>query len=171
MDDSYNASPEAVLAGLAVLAHSDATRRIAVLGDMAELGDLAAASHQRVGQAAAGCVDLLVTKGPLAVGIAEAARRGPACLVDEQVVVTHTAQDAVSAVLPWLGPDAVVLVKGSAVTRMEQVVAALMAQPALAPRLLVRQDAAWKQIVVAVNGPAPPGWRSTWGPWRMTRGA
>lgn len=154
LDDSYNASPEAVLAGLAVLAQLDATRRIAVLGDMAELGDLAAASHQRVGQAAAGCVDLLVTKGPLAVGIAEAARQ--AGLVAEQVVVTHTAQDAVSAVLPWLGPDAVVLVKGSAVTRMEQVVAALMAQPALAPRLLVRQDAAWKQIVVVE--PDRPTW-------------
>lgn len=154
LDDSYNASPEAVLAGLAVLAQLDAGRRVAVLGDMAELGDLSAESHRRVGEAAAGCVDLLVTKGPLAAGIAAAARQ--AGMAAERVVVVDTAQDAVAAVLPVLGPETVVLVKGSAVTRMEQVVAALMAQPALAPRLLVRQDAAWKQIVVLE--PDRPTW-------------
>lgn len=154
LDDSYNASPEAVLAGLAVLAQLDASRRVAVLGDMAELGDLSAESHRRVGEAAAGCVDLLVTKGPLAAGIAAAACQ--AGMAAERVVVVDTAQDAVAAVLPVLGPETVVLVKGSAVTRMEQVVAALMAQPALAPRLLVRQDAAWKQIVVLE--PDRPTW-------------
>lgn len=154
LDDSYNASPEAVLAGLAVLAQLDAACRVAVLGDMAELGALAAESHRRVGAEAAAGVDLLVTKGPLAAGIAEAARQ--AGLAAERVVVTHTAQDAVAAVLPFLGPETVVLVKGSAVTRMEQVVAGLMAQPALAPRLLVRQDAAWKQIVALE--PDRPTW-------------
>lgn len=154
LDDSYNASPEAVLAGLAVLGQVEAGRRVAVLGDMAELGDLSAESHRRVGRAAAGVVDLLVTKGTLAAGIAEAARE--AGLPAERVLVTGRAQDAVDAVLPLLGPETVVLVKGSAVTRMEQVVAGLMAQPSLAPRLLVRQDAAWKQIVVLE--PDRPTW-------------
>ena len=154
LDDSYNASPEAVLAGLAVLGQVEAGRRVAVLGDMAELGGLSAESHRRVGEAAAGLVDLLVTKGPLAEGIAEAARA--AGLPAERVVVTQRAQDAVDAVLPQLGPETVVLVKGSAVTRMEQVTQGLMAQPSLAPRLLVRQDAAWKQIVVLE--PDRPTW-------------
>lgn len=154
LDDSYNASPAAVLAALDVLATLEAGARIAVLGDMAELGDAAEEGHRRVGRRAAAVVDRLVTCGEQAAWIADEARR--AGLAPERIVVTHRTADAAEAVLAHLGPDAIVLTKGSAVTRMERVSAALLAEPERAGELLVRQDAAWRQIVVLRPG------RPTW---------
>ncbi|MEA2644940.1 MAG: UDP-N-acetylmuramoyl-tripeptide--D-alanyl-D-alanine ligase, partial [Chloroflexota bacterium] len=72
LDDTYNASPEAVEAALAVLAATPARPHLAVLGDMLELGDLAPDAHRRVGRAAAG-VDLLVAVGEHADEILEGA--------------------------------------------------------------------------------------------------
>jgi alanine racemase len=154
LDDSYNASPEAVLAGLSVLETLPAGRRVAVLGYMAELGELEAEGHAKVGARAAEVADVLVTRGKEAEQIAEAARA--AGMPGEAIHVCHTTEDAVGAVLPLLGPDTLVLAKGSAVARMEQVVAGLMAEPERAPELLVRQDAAWRQIVVIQ--PDRPTW-------------
>ncbi|MFN8422025.1 MAG: alanine racemase [Anaerolineae bacterium] len=121
---------------------------------MAELGDASAEAHRAVGARAAAVVDVLVTRGREAEGIAAGARA--AGLAADRVVVTYRAEDAVAAVLPWLTDDAVVLVKGSAVTRMEHVTAALMAAPERAADVLVRQDAAWRQIVVV--RPDRPTW-------------
>jgi Alr-MurF fusion protein len=154
LDDSYNASPAAVQAGLDVLATLPAERRIAVLGQMAELGPMAEEGHRRVGRRAAEIVDLLVVRGREATLIAEEARA--AGLAPERIAVTYTAADAIAAVEPHLGPGTVVLAKGSAVARMEQVVAGLMAEPERARDLLVRQDAAWRQIVVIQ--PDRPTW-------------
>ena len=72
------------------------------------------------------------------------------------MIVTYTAEDAARAVLDRLGPGDVVLVKGSHATRMEQVVALLMAEPHLAADLLVRQDNAWQQTVTI--SPDRPTW-------------
>ena len=154
LDDSYSASPAAVEAALEALAALDARRRTAVLGDMLELGDFEAAGHEQVGRRAAGVLDLLVTKGARARRIADAAR--VAGMRADQVIVAYTAEDAARAVLERLGPGDVVLVKGSLATRMEQVVRLLMAEPHLAPDLLVRQDAAWQQIVTI--SPDRPTW-------------
>ncbi len=154
LDDSYSASPAAVEAALDTLAALDARHRIAVLGDMLELGDFEAAGHTEIGRKVAGIVDLLVTKGNRARRIADAAR--PAGLAADQVVVTYTAEDAARAVLERLGPGDVALVKGSLATRMEQIVALLMAEPHLAPELLVRQDIAWQQTVTL--SPDRPTW-------------
>src|SRR5439155_18057537 len=73
IDDSYNASPAAVLAALAVLS-SVGTRRVAVLGDMLELGTLSADAHESVGREAARSADVLVGVGELARTIVTAAR-------------------------------------------------------------------------------------------------
>ncbi len=154
LDDSYNASPAAVLAGLQVLEDLPAQRRIAVLGTMAELGGMAESGHRAVGRRAASVVDFLVTRGQEAALIAEEARQ--AGLAAERIAVTFTADDAVAAVRPQLGPETIVLVKGSAVARMEQVVAELLAEPERAKEVLVRQDAAWRQIVVIQ--PDRPTW-------------
>jgi UDP-N-acetylmuramoyl-tripeptide--D-alanyl-D-alanine ligase len=75
LDDSYNASPDAVLAALGLLAELPG-RRIAVLGEMLELGDAAEAEHLRVGRGAASVVDRLVVVGAGADGIAEGALEG-----------------------------------------------------------------------------------------------
>lgn len=154
LDDSYNASPAAVLAGLAVMAGLPAERRVAVLGEMAELGTTADEEHRAVGRQAAALVDVLVTRGQAAAVIADEARA--AGLDPARISVTYTAADAIAACEPHLAPGAIVLAKGSAVARMEQVVAGLMAEPGRAPELLVRQDEAWRQILVLQ--PDRPTW-------------
>ena len=73
IDDSYNASPAAVLAALAVLG-SVATRRVAVIGDMLELGALSADAHEAAGRDAAKNADVLIGVGELARTIVAAAR-------------------------------------------------------------------------------------------------
>ena len=154
LDDTYNAAPVSVAAGLATLAELPASRRIAVLGDMAELGDQAEELHGTVGRRAAEVVDLLVTQGTSAAWAAAAARR--AGLDADRVVVTFTAEDAAAAVAPHLGSGAVVLVKGSAAARMERVVERLLAEGTDPTELLVRQDAAWKSM--SIVQPDRPTW-------------
>ena len=107
-----------------------------------------------MGKQAARVLDLLVTKGNRARSIADAARA--AGMPADQVIVTYTPEDAARAVLERLAPGDVALIKGSLATRMEQVVRLLMDEPHLAPDLLVRQDAAWQQIVTI--SPDRPTW-------------
>ncbi|MFW6115660.1 MAG: UDP-N-acetylmuramoyl-tripeptide--D-alanyl-D-alanine ligase, partial [Chloroflexota bacterium] len=73
LDGSIGSNPASALQALSALADYPAERRISVLGDMAQLGSYAVAGHREVGQAAATCVDLLVTKGERAAWIAEGA--------------------------------------------------------------------------------------------------
>ena len=154
LDDSYSSSPAAAEAALDTLAALEGRRKIAVLGDMLELGAFEAAGHEQVGRKAAGIVDLLVTRGNRARRIGEAAR--DAGLPEECVVVTYTAEDAARAALSGLGPGDIALVKGSLATRMEQVVRLLMADPLTAEERLVRQDAAWRAAVTLF--PDRPTW-------------
>jgi UDP-N-acetylmuramoyl-tripeptide--D-alanyl-D-alanine ligase len=91
IDDSYNASPAAVMAALEVLG-TVGTRRVAVLGDMLELGTLSADAHEAVGRAAARQADLLVGVGELARTIVGAARA-------EGLRETHSVADGVEALL------------------------------------------------------------------------
>ena len=153
LDDSYSASPSAVEAALETLSALEGRHKVAVLGDMLELGAFEAAGHEQVGRQAATMVDLLVTKGNRARRIAEAARA--AGLPADQVIVTYTAEDAARAVRERLAPGDVVLIKGSLATRMEQVTRALLADPAQAPEL-VRQDAGWQETVTI--RPDRPTW-------------
>jgi len=154
LDDSYSSSPAAAEAALETLGALEGRRKVAVLGDMLELGDFEEQGHELVGHRASQVTDLLVTRGNRARRIAEAARE--AGLPPDQVVVTYTAEDAARAVLADLGPGDIILVKGSLATRMEQVVRLLMADPAMAGEDLVRQDAAWQSTVTLF--PDRPTW-------------
>jgi alanine racemase len=154
LDDSYSSSPAAAEAALDTLAALEGRRKVAVLGDMLELGAFEAAGHEQVGRKAAAVVDLLVTRGNRARRIGEAARE--AGLPEERVVVTYTAEDAARAVMTDLGPGDIALVKGSLATRMEQIVRLLMEEPAAAGERLVRQDAAWQSAVTLF--PDRPTW-------------
>jgi len=122
VDDSYNASPAAVQAMLEALrATAVAGRRIAVLGEMLELGDGARALHAACGRAAAaaGADTLVVVGGPDADGLVEGALA--AGLAPARV---HRFADSVAAadrVPAFVGPGDVVLVKGSRGTHMDVV--------------------------------------------------
>ena len=77
INDTYNASPESMKAGLDVLSHSPASRRIAVLGSMFELGDNSEALHRSVGEYARSTnVDMLISVGENGKAIAEGAMGG-----------------------------------------------------------------------------------------------
>ncbi|MBV9787355.1 MAG: alanine racemase, partial [Chloroflexi bacterium] len=158
LDDTYNASPasaHAALETLAALAPRGAGRRIAVLGDMLELGDASVALHREVGVRAAEIVDLLVTKGDLAAQMAvRSAERGG--MPVPETIVTHSTTDAIEAVRRRVQPGDVVLIKGSAEARMELIVAGLLAPGLHAAEVLVRQERSFAQLRIAA--PDRPTW-------------
>jgi UDP-N-acetylmuramoyl-tripeptide--D-alanyl-D-alanine ligase len=125
IDDSYNASPESVLAALNLLKELPGKRKIAVLGDMLELGSEEVPSHRRVGTRAAHVLDLLITYGPRSKTTAEAARL--AGLPPEQVLEASTHDEILDYLSQRLRPDDDVLVKGSLAMGMSAVVRGIRA--------------------------------------------
>lgn len=127
VDDSYNASPAAVGAMLAALAATPTRgRRIAVLGEMLELGELSRALHDQCGRAAAAArVDeLVVVGGSDADGLVVGARAGG--IAPERIHRFATSAAAAGAVAGLVRPGDLVLVKGSRGTRTDLVADALM---------------------------------------------
>ncbi|CAA9229496.1 MAG: UDP-N-acetylmuramoyl-tripeptide--D-alanyl-D-alanine ligase [uncultured Blastococcus sp.] len=126
VNDAYNANPESMRAALAALTGLPATRRIAVLGAMGELGPGAPAEHERLGRdAAAAGVDLVLAVGPDAVGIAEGAAAAGRRTGGESVHVPDraAARELLSEVLR---PGDVVLVKASRAYGLELLAADLL---------------------------------------------
>lgn len=123
LDDTYNANPDSVIAGLATLMQMPgAGHRFAVLGAMGELGSHAEAGHRRVGEAAARCgLSGLVVVGEKAHWIAEAARASGLATVQQVSDTAHAA----GAVRSLMHEGDIVLVKGSRSARLELVVEAL----------------------------------------------
>lgn len=110
LDDSYNASPDAVLAALDLLAELPG-RHIAVLGEMLELGHCAPAEHRRVGTRAAAVADHLVVVGDGARGIADGAIEGG--LDAARVSVVADRDEALASLLHELRDGDSILVKAS----------------------------------------------------------
>lgn len=120
IDDAYNAGPGSVRAALRVLiAYPEGKARYAVLGDMLELGGLAASAHREIGQLVASLpVDGLFTVGPLARLMASAAREHGL-----QTVTSFADNRAVAAHLErLLSSGDLVLIKGSRGMQMEEIV-------------------------------------------------
>ena len=122
IDDTYNASPESTLAALNLLEELQG-RKIAVLGDMLELGQYEREGHEKVGIRAAQVADVLVTFGVRGHMIADAARKAG---LEKSSVIEYEDE---SKIVDWLknkltSNDAV-LIKGSHGLRMDRIVAAL----------------------------------------------
>lgn len=142
VDDSYNASPAAVEEALTALALIPGrTRRIAVLGDMLELGRYSAEEHARIGRHAAQSVSVLVAVGVRSRAMAEAARA--AGLATDSVFSFDTSVEAGAMLEEFVREGDVLLVKGSQSVRTERVVERLLADPADRAKL-VRQEREWK---------------------------
>jgi UDP-N-acetylmuramoyl-tripeptide--D-alanyl-D-alanine ligase len=127
VDDSYNASPMAVVAALAALAVTPASgRRLAVLGEMLELGGQSRALHARCGAAAvtAGVEALVVVGGPDADGLVDGALSAGMPAVQIHRFADSTA--AAPFVAELVEPGDLVLVKGSRATRTDIVADALV---------------------------------------------
>ena len=95
LDDTHNAVPASVIAGLETLQAFPAICRIAVLGDMLRMGDFEEEAHHLIGQKAAQCVDYLILRGEKATLIAESAHN--AGLSSEHIIITSTHEDAAQA--------------------------------------------------------------------------
>src|SRR6185437_4933419 len=108
IDDTYNASPASMLAALDLLAEAPG-RKIAVLGDMRELGDAEAEGHREVGERAGVIADVVVAVGELGRVIGEAAARAGT----GDVRVAEEAAKVAAIIGPMLGEGDVVLVKAS----------------------------------------------------------
>jgi UDP-N-acetylmuramoyl-tripeptide--D-alanyl-D-alanine ligase len=123
IDDCYNASPLSVTASLNVLAElAPENQRIAILGDMFELGWFAEQGHRQVGEHAAQVgVSRLMAVGDDARWIAEAARTGGV----KDVIHAPTVETAISQLAAWIEPQTTVLVKASRGMHLERIVAAL----------------------------------------------
>ncbi len=149
LDDTYNASPEAMRTALDTLKALPGKRKIAVLGDMLEIGKYTESAHRSIGDQAAQCVDVLITVGSRAKFVAdEAMTRGlqedSRTLSHEQVMTFDDPTEAGKILDPLIQEGDIILVKGSQGMRMEKVVYEIMAQPLLAEKLLVRQEKYWR---------------------------
>jgi UDP-N-acetylmuramoyl-tripeptide--D-alanyl-D-alanine ligase len=122
LDDTYNAAPESVLAALNLLGELEG-RRIAVLGDMLELGAQEERGHRMVGARAAEIADELVAVGQRARWMAEEASR--AGMPASRITLLESSQEAVRLLGDRIGPGDVVLIKGSRGMHMDEIVAAL----------------------------------------------
>jgi UDP-N-acetylmuramoyl-tripeptide--D-alanyl-D-alanine ligase len=126
LDDTYEASPESVIAALNLLNELEG-RRVAVLGDMLELGSQEELGHRLVGRRAREVANLLVTVGPRARLIAAEARDSG--LPAEALVELEDSQAAIEFLRQNIRPGDVVLLKGSRAVKLDRVVPALEVRP------------------------------------------
>ena len=128
VDDSYNSSPSALKGALAVLRHETSRRKVAVLGEMLELGAHSAALHESCGKAAAAAgLDLLLTVGSApARAMADAAMAGG--MPEGAVRYFEQSRDAAEALAAQLRDGDVVLVKGSRGIRTDVVADRILAE-------------------------------------------
>ncbi|NCO36600.1 MAG: hypothetical protein AUJ92_22155 [Armatimonadetes bacterium CG2_30_59_28] len=126
LDDAYNSSPASLRAALRAIQWVSATgKRIAVLGDIKELGEQATEIHRQLGTELHPCgIDVLIATGDFADSLARGARTGG--MSDENVLLFHSTDAVTEAVRQRVKRDDVVLVKASRAMHLERVVDGLM---------------------------------------------
>jgi len=144
LDDSYNAAPDSTMAALDVLNTISKSRKILVLGEMAELGKKNESGHREVAN------KILELKIDLVFLIGENTK-----IVSEHLYKNNfagkifwfeTSQEAIDLIRQNLQENDYILVKGSQSVRTEKIVKAIMASPSQAANLLVRQGKKWLQL-------------------------
>src|SRR5947207_4418478 len=120
LDDSYNANPDSMKAALRTLVELDADgKRIAVLGEMHELGDQSERGHREVGETAAALnIDQLIAIGDAATAIAEGARHAGL----QKTTVVNSTSEAAELLNEIAAPGDLILIKGSRASRTEEVI-------------------------------------------------
>ena len=120
LDDSYNANPDSMRAALAALAATETSgRRIAVLGRMAELGELETSEHEALGAAAAEAgIDVLIAVGEVAESIVSGAGEGQI----DTLLCSEDHESAADQLREIAAPGDLVLIKGSRSSAMEKVI-------------------------------------------------
>jgi UDP-N-acetylmuramoyl-tripeptide--D-alanyl-D-alanine ligase len=124
VNDAYNASPMSMQAALESLKILPGKRKVAILGDMLELGKFAMEAHERIGRLAGGLADVIVTVGPRAKFIADEARK-----VSRKRNITSydDAESAKEDVKNLLRKGDLVIVKGSRAMHLERIIEGIQA--------------------------------------------
>ena len=144
IDDTYNSSPIASEQSLKTLRElKGVKRRIAVLGDMMELGQFSIREHERIGKLVAHTADTLITIGVRARGFSKGAIEEG--MSEKNIAEFDDAQRAGKELQTFIKAGDVLLVKGSQSIRAERFVEELMAEPGRASELLVRQGQGWRE--------------------------
>jgi len=141
IDDTYNASPLAVSAALDILDAAgacDGNRKIAVLGDMMELGVETENGHRQVGKKAASIVDLLFTVGERSRFTSDEAEKNG--LAKDKIFEFSQSSEAGIPLQQEIKKGDIILIKGSRSIKMEKIVKEIMAEPEKANELLVGQN-------------------------------
>lgn len=143
VDDSYNASPLSTFAALESI-KAVSRRKIAVLGDMLELGDAAEIAHKRIGKSLAeNNIDVFVGVGERMIFAKdESVKNG---FDQSNIFVFHDSREAVEQIQEIIHPNDAVLVKGSQAMRMERITESILLEPEKAKDVLVRQEFYWKK--------------------------
>lgn len=142
IDDTYNASPVATEAALETLHDLKASgKKIAILGDMLELGKYTMEEHKRIGEIAGSVCDLLLIVGLRARSMIEGALVGG--ISEKNIIEFSDPQKAGKYLEQILEEGDIALVKGSQSMRMEHAVGEIMAHPEQKAELLVRQEKEW----------------------------
>ncbi len=145
IDDSYNASPEAVLVALETLADFKAkgfNRRVAVLGDMLELGDYEREAHIKIGKRVADLgIDYFFAVGKNRDFLKEGALLGG--FSESKIFLAEKVEELKEVIMDYLNNRDVVLVKGSQGARMEKISKAILLEEDKAKDFLVRQENGW----------------------------
>ena len=143
IDDTYNASPVAMEAAIEVLKDIAGKRKIAVLGDMLELGKFTEEEHHIIGEKIVGVADILVVVGPRAKFIAESAiEKG---FPQKEVYSFDSAVTTAKFLEGVIEKGDIILIKGSQGVRLERAVEAIMEHKELKKTLLCRQDKEWQK--------------------------
>ncbi len=143
VDDTYNASPVAVEAGIQTLAELPVSgRRIVVLGDMMELGNFSIEAHARVGRLVAQTAHMFIGVGVRMQQALEVARKENSNIQTEYY---KSAKEAGEHLRDILAEGDMVFVKGSQSMRMERAVEQILEDPSTTGEVLVRQSKEWKK--------------------------
>ena len=147
IDDTYNSEPQSAIAALGILKRIPAkNRKIAVLGDMLELGKYSEEGHREVGKYLFKMgVDKLILVGERSRDIGRGATR--VGMSKDNIFHFPNSDDAKIFVQDRLREGDLVLIKGSQGVRMEKIVKEIMAEPLRSEELLVRQGSEWLERI------------------------
>lgn len=146
IDDTYNASPVSTVAAIDVLSKLNAKRKIAILGDMLELGDLSEGGHEEVGRKIFDCkIDMFIAVGSrMKRAVEELVALG---YPQESIMHFDDPMQAIEKISNLFIEGDFVLIKGSQGMRMEKIVEKLLKNSNESETLLCRQSSQWKKKI------------------------
>ncbi len=143
IDDTYNASPKATEHGLQTLGTLTGNRKIAVIGDMMELGKHTRDEHYKIGVVAGGICHKLICVGLRARAITEGAM--DAKMLDENILECDSSMEAGKELIKMIKEGDVIYFKGSQSMRMERAVKMVLVDHHKQHEFLVRQEREWSK--------------------------